>query len=72
MKILVDIDTPLFDWQARHGKRMTYAELARRAGITLQSLNPIKSGACTNPDLRKIAKICEALECGPSDIFVSK
>ncbi len=70
MKILVDIDTPLFNWQARHGKRMTYSELALRAGITIQSFNRIKSGKCTNPDLRKIAKICEILECEPKDIFV--
>jgi DNA-binding Xre family transcriptional regulator len=72
MQIRIDIDTPLFKWQARHNERMTYVELARRAGITIPTFNRIKSGKCKNPDLRKIAKICEVLECDPSDIFVSK
>ena len=70
MPIVIDLDQAIFDWQARHGQRMTYAELAKQAGISIAALYRIKSGSMVRPDLRKINKICKVLECEPWELLM--
>ena len=70
MPIVIDLDQAIFDWQARHGERITYAELAKRAGISIAALYRIKSGSMVRPDLRKINKICKVLECEPWELLM--
>lgn len=70
MPVRIDLDRAIFRWQARHNERMTYTELAERAGITIQALNRLKSGEVIAPDLRKINEICKVLECEPGDLIV--
>ena len=70
MPIVIDLDQAIFEWQARHGQRMTYAELAKQAGISIAALYRIKSGSMVRPDLRKINKICKVLECEPWELLM--
>ncbi len=53
----INLEPAFVRWQARHGKRMTYEELARQAGITTASLYRLTSGKVITPDLRKINAI---------------
>ena len=69
MPIIISLDDAIFQWQARHGKRMTYAALARETGIALPTLYRMKSGELSHPDLRKINAICKVLECQPGDVL---
>jgi DNA-binding Xre family transcriptional regulator len=69
MPIILDFDNAIFKWQYHHSEKMTYAELARRADISLPTLYRMKSGEIFQPDLRKINRICKVLECEPADIF---
>ncbi|GEM_PF-642863 len=70
MPLIINIESALLQWQARHNQRMTYEELAERAGITIAALYRIKSGKTITPDLRKINAICKVLECEPGDLFI--
>jgi DNA-binding Xre family transcriptional regulator len=63
MPIKLEIDRAMLMWQAKHSQRMTYAELAEKVGISLATLNRMKNGDMTNPDLRKINLLCKVLEC---------
>mgnify|MGYP001476007318 CR=1 FL=1 len=69
MPIVFDVDRAIFQWQVRRGKRMTYAELARQAGISLPTLHRMKNGDMLKADLRKVNEICKVLECEPGDLF---
>lgn len=70
MPTYINIDKALFEWQARHGKRLTNEELAEQAGISIAALYRMKSGDMLQPDLRKINELCKVLECEPGDIIV--
>jgi len=70
MPTYINIDKALFQWQARHGKRLTNEELAEQAGISIAALYRMKSGDMLQPDLRKINELCKVLECEPGDIIV--
>lgn len=72
MPIQIDVDRAIFAWQVRHNKKMTYSELARRAGISIHALNRLRSGDTIAPDLRKVNAICKVLECEPGDLFYRK
>ena len=63
------IDRAIFQWEVWHNQRMTYSELARRADITLASLNRLMSGNTITPDLRKIDAIARVLECNSLELF---
>jgi len=69
MPISLNLDSAIYKWQSVHNKRMTYSELARQAGISLATLNRIKSGEVLYPDLRKINSLCKVLECAPGDLL---
>ncbi len=70
MPVQINLDHAIIKWQVRHMQRMSYSELARRAGITIQTLNRLRSGETIAPDLRKINEICKVLECEPGEIIV--
>jgi len=70
MPTRIDIEPALLTWQAKHGKRVTYDELAKMAGISIAALYRMKSGEMIAPDLRKINNLCKVLECEPGDIIV--
>jgi putative transcriptional regulator len=70
MPTVIYLDQAIFKWQLQHGQRMTFEELAKRAGITRQSLNRLKNGDTIAPDLDKINAICKVLECKPGDILI--
>ena len=70
MPTYINIEQVLFNWQAKHGRRMTNEELAEKAGISIAALYRMKSGEMMQPDLRKINEICKVLECQPGDIIV--
>jgi putative transcriptional regulator len=70
MPTKINIEPALFNWQAKYGQRLTYEELASRAGISIAALYRMKSGAMIAPDLRKINELCKVLECEPGDIIV--
>ncbi|MBX3083919.1 MAG: helix-turn-helix transcriptional regulator [Anaerolineae bacterium] len=70
MPIKLEIDKAMLQWQARHNQRMTYAELAKEIGISLATLNRMKNGDMTNPDLRKINLLCKVLECDLPQLMV--
>lgn len=47
---------------------MSQTELAKKAGVTRQTIGLIESGEF-NPSIRLCIAICEALECTLNDIF---
>jgi putative transcriptional regulator len=69
MPTYIDLEPALLRWQGKHGKRLTYEELAKEAGISIAALYRIKSGKQIAPDLRKINQICKVLECEPGDLI---
>src|SRR5690606_39187592 len=70
MPTYINIEKALFEWQAKHGQRMTNEELADRAGLSIAALYRMKSGDMLQPDLRKINELCKVLECEPGDIIM--
>lgn len=70
MPTYIDIEPAVLKWQAKHNQRLTYDELAQRAGISIAALYRIKSGDMIAPDLRKINQLCKVLECEPGDLIV--
>jgi DNA-binding Xre family transcriptional regulator len=69
MAIKLNFDPAIFRWQAQHGEKMTYAELAKRAQISEPTIYRLTSGQATKLDLRKLSKICKVLECNPGDLL---
>jgi DNA-binding Xre family transcriptional regulator len=69
MPIILDFEQAIFRWQARHGEKMTYAELAKRAGISKSTVYRLTSGQPTHLDLDKLNRICKVLECQPGDLL---
>ncbi len=51
----------------RQEKQMTQAQLARLSGLSLKYVSMIESG--TNPSMRTIMKVCDALETEVSDVM---
>lgn len=69
MAIRFNLDPAIFRWQARYGEKMTYAELAKRAGISEPTIYRLTSGQPTKLDLIKLNRLCKVLECGPGDLL---
>lgn len=69
MPTYIDIEPALLRWQHKHNQRITYEELAKRAGISIAALYRMKSGEMISPDLRKINALCKVLECEPGDLI---
>ena len=51
-------------------RKMRSKELAKIIGITEQNISLLKSGKVKGIRFQTLAKICEALDCQPSDILV--
>ena len=69
MSIKLNFDRAIFQWQARHSEKMTYAELAKRAKISEPTIYRLTSGQATKLDLNKLNRICKVLECAPGDLL---
>jgi DNA-binding Xre family transcriptional regulator len=69
MPIRIDLDPAIFQWQARHNERLSYAELSRRTGISLPTLHRLKNGEAINLNLDKLNLLCKVLECDVADIL---
>jgi putative transcriptional regulator len=69
MAIRLNLDPAIFRWQARHGEKLTYAELAKRANISEPTIYRLTSGQPTKIDLSKLNRLCKVLECGPGDLL---
>jgi putative transcriptional regulator len=63
MPIVVTLDVML----AR--RKMRSRDLAARVGITEQNLSLLKSGKVRGVRFDTLQKICEALDCQPSDLL---
>jgi DNA-binding Xre family transcriptional regulator len=69
MPIKLNFDQAIFRWQALHGEKMTYAELAKRAKISTPTIYRLTSGQYTTLDLDKLNRICKVLECTPAELL---
>ncbi len=62
-KIIINIDVMLAK------RKMSVTELAEKVGITLTNISILKTGKAKAVKFITLAKICEALDCQPGDIF---
>lgn len=59
------------EWQRRRtGERVTFERLAKRTGLSRQTLESLSSRPGYNTTLGTIAKLCEALNCQPCDLLI--
>ena len=63
MAIIVNLDVMM----AR--RKITLGELADRIGITMANLSILKTGKAKAVRFSTLDKICEVLQCQPSDIL---
>ena len=63
MPIIVNLDVMLAK------RKMRSKELAERIGITEQNVSLLKSGKVKGIRFDTLEKICEVLDCQPSDIL---
>ena len=63
MSIHVNIDLLLVK------RKMTLTELSEKVGITLANLSILKTGKAKAIRFSTLEKLCEVLECNPSDIL---
>jgi len=54
--------------ERRTGHRLSYRELARRAGVSEDTVESIASRPTYNPTIRTIEKLCNALGVSPADM----
>ena len=50
-------------------RKMSVTELANRVGITLANISILKTGKAKAIKVSTMAKLCEALDCQPGDLF---
>lgn len=53
----------------RKMRHMTQAQLARRAHLSKTTISNLESGDQIKIELDTIAKLCDALECSPGELF---
>lgn len=56
-------------YERRSGRRISYPELARRAGLSEDTIESIASRASYNPTLRTIERLCNALDVSPNELL---
>lgn len=66
MEIIVNLDVVLAQ------RKMKSRELAEHVGITEQNLSRLKSGKARGVRFETLAKICDALDCQPGDLFEAR
>jgi putative transcriptional regulator len=54
-----------------YARRMTLTELSERIGITLANLSILKTGKARAVRFSTLEAICEALECQPTDAWMT-
>ena len=50
-------------------RKMSVTELAEKVGITIANISVLKNGKAKALKVSTLAKLCEALDCQPGDIF---
>ena len=50
-------------------RKMSVTELANKVGITLANISVLKNGKAKAIRVSTLAKLCEALDCQPSDLL---
>ena len=53
-------------------RKLTNSQLSQMTGITISTIDKITSGNNTNPKLRTIEALCEALNCTLDDLLDNK
>lgn len=56
-------------YDARTGRRLTYADLAAETGLSEATIESLGSRAGYNATLRTIERLCVALKAEPSDLL---
>ncbi len=64
MAITVNLDVMLAK------RKISLTELSDRVGITMANLSILKNGKAKAIRVQTLDKICEALDCQPSDILI--
>ena len=50
-------------------RKMSVTELASRVGVTLANMSILKTGKARAIKVATMAKLCQALDCQPGDLF---
>ena len=53
----------------RTGERLTYGQVAERAGISRSTIESLAARPGYNPTLDVIDRLCAALRCAPGDLL---
>jgi DNA-binding Xre family transcriptional regulator len=61
-----DLRYAMQDFEARTGVRLTYDALARRAGLSVDTIKSMATREDYNSTLKNIAAIGDALRCDPT------
>lgn len=69
-RLRLNIKPAIYRWQAKHGRRLTHAELAEMTGISTATIDRLVGDKVQEVDLHKLYLICNALECNPGDIII--
>ncbi len=59
-------------YEQRTGERITYADLARRTGLALSTIEAIGSRGDYNTTLATVDRLCEALGCDVATILIRR
>lgn len=57
------------DYEDRTGEKLTYSELAARAGLARATVEALGSRRGYNPTLATVDRLCEVLDCGVEDLL---
>lgn len=69
MHIRVRLRECLDLYERRTGDRLSYPELAKRAGLSEDTIESIASRDTYNPTIRTIERICNALGVEPAELL---
>ena len=67
--ISVKLREAIGNYERRTGKRLTYAELAKRAGLSRATVEALGSRTTYNTTLQTIDRLCAVLECDVTDLL---
>jgi len=68
--IRFDLRKALEDVEAKTGIRISYESLAKRTGLSVDTLKSIATRGAYNVSLRNIASISDALKCNPIEYLI--
>jgi len=55
--------------ELRDERQLTQKELAARAGVRRDTVSALERGCTQGIQFDTLARLCDALECGPGDLF---